>query len=402
MVTIRDYLKRANPVLTINTKTTQSTDQVDWEPVEAFETYDEFNHELLVTLYGDVIDYEFDAKELPTPSKLLPIERSIRSERELEQDPLKRNIIARVNYALVAAYKYMNKKDPGNAFPYPPAMVCGTKLPRGGAVPDWIQYQEGFNEPLACGETKLSTVFEMERTINSTDKRFDTPIEQCLHYCIINKTRHGFMITDKELVVLRIRQEEPQEGIASQRPRRNVQPAHYSFGSSSLASTQAMSLSTNPESEGEKFVEYRIIDWSATTDLTVCLALFLLALIASAPTGKTDICDTYDPLDKWEWNGSIYQNNTSGRTRKSLKKGHSELVAWSTYKDGDNRTYYSSYKGQTYWQELWDNQYERMYYQDHPNTKSWEKPKSISSNHLSYYLLTSTGLVRTYDDCVQI
>jgi hypothetical protein len=327
MVTIRDYLQKPNPVLAIATLTTQSTDQITWEPVEGFETYNEFTIALLDALYGDVIDHEFDAKDLPTPSKLLPIERSIRSERELELDPLKRNIMERVNFAIIAAYKYMNKKDPGNAFVYPPAMVCGTKLPRGATVPDWIQYQEGFNTPLVCGETKLSTVFEMEKTVNSKLKEFDTPIEQCLHYCINHETRHGFMITDKELVVLRVRKEEVEEGIANQRPRRNMPLAHYSFGSSSLASsTQAMSLSTNPEPEGAKFVEYCIIDWSATTDLTVCLSLFLLALIASAPTGTTEICDEYEPLNRWEYSKDIYQNDTSGRVRKSLKKGHVELV----------------------------------------------------------------------------
>jgi hypothetical protein len=192
------------------------------------------------------------------------------------------------------------------------------------------------------------------------------------------------MITDKELVVLRIRQEEPQEGIASQRPRRNVQSPHYSFGSSLASSTQAMSLSTNPEPEGPKFVEYRIIDWSATTDLTICLALFLLAMIASAPTGKTEICDAYDPMDKWERSGNTYRNNTSGRERKNLKKGHQELVAWVTYIDGEGRTYFSSYKGSTYWQEHWDTQYERVCFQDYrTGTRLWEKPKGNLLNPLS-------------------
>jgi hypothetical protein len=316
---------------------------------------------------------------------------------------IRQNIMERVNYAIIAAYKYVNKKDPGNAFLYPPAMVCGTKLPCGATVPDWIQYQEGFNRSLACGETKLSTVFEMEKTINSEIKEFDTPIEQCLHYCINHGTRHGFMITDKELVVLRVRQEEVKEGIASQRPRRDIPPVHYSFGSSLASSTQAMSLSTNPEPVGAKFVEYCIIDWSATTDLTVCLGLFLLALIASAPTGKTEICDDYEPLNRWEYSKDNYRNNTSGRVRKSLKKGHVELVTWKTYKVSEDRSYHRSYKGETYCRELWDTEYGRMYYQDdYTNMRSWEKPKGTLLIHLSCYLLTSTGLIRTYDDCVRI
>jgi hypothetical protein len=131
MVTIREYLQKPNPALVIDTVTTQSTDQVGWEPVEEYEIFDDFNVELLQALYGDVLDHEFDAKELPTPSKLLPIEHTIRSERELEQDPLKRSIIPKVNYAIVAAYKYINKKDAGNTFMYPPATVCGTKLSSG-------------------------------------------------------------------------------------------------------------------------------------------------------------------------------------------------------------------------------------------------------------------------------
>jgi hypothetical protein len=320
MVTIKEYLQQPNPVLHIKASTTQSTDSSQWEPIEGFEKFTEFTWETCNGLYRDVLEHNFDTEELPTPNELLPVETEIFSERELEQDPLKRNIIAKVNYALKAAYKYMKEKDRNTEFENTPTIVCGTKEPSDGPVPDWVGNQKGF-KAFICGETKLSTVFSMQNTIQSPDRHLDTPVEQCLYYCIKKDVRYGFMITDKELVILRIRQENMEAGTASERPRRTIPPPRYSFGSSSLASSaEAMSLYSNSKQpQGTpKFIAYHVVDWSATTGLTICLALFLITLMAAAPGIDININDQYGPLDIWEWDKSIgkHRNNTSGRVRK--------------------------------------------------------------------------------------
>ena len=157
----------------------------------------------------------------------------------------------------------------------------------------------------------------MQNTLDSPVNALDAPIEQCVHYCITKDTRFGFIITDDELVVIRIRQEDMEAGIANQRPRRAIQTARYSYGSSSLASsTQAMSLYSNSSPQGTpKYIEYCLVKWSATDGLTVCLALFLITLMASAPTIDVNIKEQYAPLNRWEWDKDVfsYRNNTSCR-----------------------------------------------------------------------------------------
>jgi hypothetical protein len=381
MPTIKDYLQKPNPVLRIQASTTHSTDSPQWEPIEGFGEFKEFTYETCKGLYGDLLKYDFDAKELPTPNRLLPVETEIFSERELEQDPLKRHIIAKVNYALRAAYKYLKGKDrSGSAeFEDTPTIVCGTKEPSGGPVPDWIGNQKGIKAFL-CGETKLSTVFSMEDTINSPDRRLDTPVEQCLYYCIKKDTRYGFMITDEELVILCIRQEAMKDGIASERPRRAIPPARYSFGSSLVSSTEAMSLYSNSKQPqgSPKYIAYRVVDWSATNGLTVCLALFLITLMAAAPTIDIDIGDQYEPLNRWKWEADIgrYRNNTSGRVQKRLDQGHLELVTWTEHMDSDQHKFFNSYKGATYLQEFWDDENRVFYiYNHHSGTRLPEKPQ---------------------------
>jgi hypothetical protein len=368
MVTIKEYLQKPNPALQILASTSQSTNSEFWEPIEEFELFDDFNYETLKNLYGDVLKHDFDAKLLPTPNKLLAVETKIYSERELEQDPLKRYIIAKANYSVKCAYNYLDRKEPNNDFKDPPAIVCGTKEPSGGPVPDWIGSQTGY-QALLCGETKLSTVFSMHNTTQSPDRSLDTPVEQCLHYCILKDTRYGFMITDKELVVFRVRQEDMEAGIAAQRPRRAMPSVSYSHGGSSLvSSTQGMSLYSNFRPQGSpKYIQYRTVPWSAENGLTVCLALFLITMIAYAPTIDVDIKSTYKPLDSWEWDeeDANYRNNTSGRVQKKLQRGQLETVQWTERKDENQRIYFTSYKGSTYTQQFYNSEKDSYYFYNH-------------------------------------
>ncbi|KAI4941954.1 hypothetical protein J4E91_010504 [Alternaria rosae] len=122
MPTIREYLQGLNPELSIRASTTQSTYSDYWEPVEDFEPFAEFNHANFESLYGDLLDAKFEKKDLPEPEELLPIERTIFSERELDQDPVKRWILLKVNYAIIAAYTCFRKMDHDKQFDIPPTI----------------------------------------------------------------------------------------------------------------------------------------------------------------------------------------------------------------------------------------------------------------------------------------
>jgi hypothetical protein len=388
MPTIREYLQGYNPELSIRATTAQSTYSDHWESVEGFEQFTDFNNDNLESLYGDVLDAKFEKKDLPEPNELLPIERTIFSERELDQDPVKRSILLKVNYALIAGYAYLTRKDHSKEFKYYPTIVCGTKEPSGGPVPDWLGYQTGMKETFLCGETKLSTVFAMQKIINDPEEEeLQKPFEQCMHYCIIKNTRYGYIITDEELVVFRIRNGIVEEGLAAQRPRRTIPTATYSDASSSLnASMQGMSVYSDSKPQSPRWIQYCVIKWNATKGLTVCTALFWLTLMAYAPTINVDINNEYEPLNRWEWDAGekYYRNNTSGRVRASLSKRHIELVDWEEGRDAEGKKYFASHLGSTYVQQLLDEAGRAYYYDNHSGESSWVQPKGNVPKLLSH------------------
>lgn len=71
-------------------------------------------------MYGDILDYKFSDSMLPLVNKLTEIEKNIFLERELEQDPLKRIVFAKVNFALVAACKSLHWESRIFDFSNPP------------------------------------------------------------------------------------------------------------------------------------------------------------------------------------------------------------------------------------------------------------------------------------------
>ncbi|KAF3030310.1 hypothetical protein E8E12_000302 [Didymella heteroderae] len=344
--TIIEYLRKPNPKLQLVATTTQSTSQDFWNPIEAFEEDEDFTWENLMGPWKDVLEHKFDSASLPKPIELLPIGKVIQSEEELQQDPLK-NLMIKVNRALQAAYSYLRGKK-----------------------------EAGFGHAPTTADT-----------------RYHKPVEQCLHYCILNDTRYGFIITDKELVVLRVRREEIGPGASNDRPRRVLPTVRYSAASSSMESSmQNMSLYSGSGDRGASFVAWRSIDWNETKDLTVGLALFLLAMMASTPAGPETIGDNYGSLQNvWQFDKTNSKtpwiHRVSGRTRKELRKGDIELVDWVEHEDEQRRTYFSSHLGTTYLQAAWSDEQERYYVYDHYNKKE-HKGKN-------------DGLIRSFNDLVE-
>lgn len=148
--------------------------------------------------------------------------------------------------------------------------------------------------------------------------------------------------------------------------------------SSLESSLQAMSLwSQDSKSSGGAIdVEYCVIDWSDEAGLTVCLALFYLAMIAMAPDTEFDIKDEYARFNIWKWDdtGRRFVNKTSSRDKKQLENGDVELVSWDTHKDAQGAEYFVLYKGSTYLMEKWNEEHHDHYVFDH-QTQDWLKGK---------------------------
>lgn len=337
----------------------------------------DFTSDVYITLYGDIVKQE--SKSLLPPVPLKPIETVIFSERELEMDPLKRDIVQRVNDCLIATYKVMRKTDPTLDLGDAPVLACGTKYQAnwGQSTPDWVGTQTGSNERFVCGETKLSTVIIMENLIkNPQNESLQKPLRQCLYYCIEAGTRYGYIVTNYELVALRWNSEEADSGIALDRPRRATTSIRHSFESSSLDESMATMSFSDRSYEGKHyFAEYCVIPWQQNDKhhLTIARALYLLTMIAYAPTGDKKITNNYEPLDRWHKLDGHYWNNTSGRVRKVLKKGQIEILAWTVGIDSEGHEYFFTASASTYIQQKLGPQ--GIYYYDYYNhTSVWGEP----------------------------
>ena len=124
------------------------------------------------------------------------------------------------------------------------------------------------------GETKPSSKWNYKKLPPSrddpvpTEPQFIKPIQQLYTYCVRSASRYGYLITDRELLVVRV-------GL----------------------------VETLEASKKRGYLEYKLIPWrndsgatpNDANDLTVNLALFFLYMLV--PAG-TDIQHTYEPLGK--------------------------------------------------------------------------------------------------------
>lgn len=141
-------------------------------------------------------------------------------------------------------------------------------------------------------------------------------------------SRYGFIITDAHLIVLRISRLRTSrlrtdDGFVSGRPHRFdiFYATNYSADEdSSFANTTASYVDDNPVNWEMEPPEYAVIPWAEHRPgkLTVKLALWSLAMMAA--NGGRDIDYSYPALDSGRQEGSKYVHNTSGATKKRLRR----------------------------------------------------------------------------------
>lgn len=164
--------------------------------------------------------------------------------------------------------------------------------------PDWGCVRLSQAKPqtkgknLLPGDTKVSAKWsgklieagEVEYTKKT--RNWMRPISQIYSYCVRNNTRYGYIITDAELVAVRIylgQELNPQ----------------VSFNTERSTPESVRPLTNRARDEG--FLEYKVIPWADmrneprrnSKSMTVNLALWWLHLIAA---GETDIRDEYESL----------------------------------------------------------------------------------------------------------
>ncbi|KAJ5827891.1 hypothetical protein N7447_004654 [Penicillium robsamsonii] len=179
-----------------------------------------------------------------------------------------------------------------------------------GYIPDWGAGHDGAADvygkarALVIGDTKfnwsLTNAFNviLKNRLYEDSPLIDTvrPIEQVQHYGAVYGCRYVYIISNRELVVMRLHLA-PFPVRTSPRPQRTrPPPSHQRVISSSTISKQLTDMSIDESSFKASIglVEYKKIPWSATSGLTIKLALYCLVRLA-AEDGN-DLKPDYPPL----------------------------------------------------------------------------------------------------------
>lgn len=279
--TILEELSKPNPALTDHAKWGTNTTNSRWVAVEGWTQWKDFTAEKLYAVFSDLVESEWSIRSdfHGVPSAW---DRDFHDEDEFEH-LVSRFILPQVNAALRHALKTAKlnfELDLGRA--------GRTYYEPGGDrrfKPDWalcsdraiMTFEDGsyryYN--IMPGDSKLSIKWKSSFYDDPENSSYwKDPVRQTVQYCIQSHSRYGFIITDGELVVLRIRTEHTGTGLADKRTRRG-QPGHSYHASTSTdisqlsAGVQGMSIgdttsSYQPtEAIDEYPVEYQSIPWPA-------------------------------------------------------------------------------------------------------------------------------------------
>jgi hypothetical protein len=323
-------------------------------------------------MFKDIVEAKWDAQGSLSAAET-GWDGEIFDEDELEHSALSPHIFPPVNKAIQHALKY-TKLDKEHGLNLNLGRAGRTYYEPGGDrrfKPDWAlccpsrrspsDYGDFRYQNLLPGDSKLSNKWQSSWHSNpdpSTRKAWSQPIRQILHYCKLSHCRYGFLITDAELVVLRVTPQPTGEGLAPTKPLREpTGPGHsYHFSESTDASNLSdmlrdMSMespsSYRPTSSATDgfAVEYQAVPMEShgngKRQLTVQLALFYLAWIAGA--GTNTLLNRYPSFDSsWPRLDGLFLHNTMGLLSTKAKNldypysQHERGPMWTNVGDDGN------------------------------------------------------------------
>ena len=300
-----DYLRTPNPAVSgeaCPSGRNSMSSKASYEIPRKLRKWEDFEYDTLRTIYGGqlrkVLEQEFslqDFSEIPD----FPFCKYF-DENSLESLLIKWNhstvseALAKAQAVLGQTQDHIYMVRGGQAeSPYPERKWKpdwgSVRMPKSGTLEK--------RKNLLPGDTKVSTKWSSamikteEPQFSREDIDWMRPLRQIYSYCLRNETRYGYIITDAELVVLRVRLDHDFN-------------QQMSFDSMESFPESQGSLVQRARDAG--ILEYKAIPWVSGTQgashtaqsMTVNLALWWLHLIAR---GNTNIAEDYGALRDATW-----------------------------------------------------------------------------------------------------
>ncbi|KGO61331.1 hypothetical protein PEX2_094190 [Penicillium expansum] len=280
--TLLSYLTTRNPnVYPFAKPQTSFTFSSDWDPVDSIREWTDFNYDTLHMRFRNELSRHvspFDTAKNCEDGGF----NNIFDERGLS-DLICMSIMGPVSAVLPSSF-----------------ITSGGRVTQHiGCIPDWgagkdaARDQFGKAKALVLGDTKfnwssmsaINVVQNMRNGFYEDSNLIDSvrPIEQVQHYGAVYGCRYVYIISDQELVVMQLHLA-PAPFRTSPRPQRTrLPPSHQRVTSSSTISKQLTDISLDESSFRASIglVEYKRIPWSATSGLTIKLALYCLVRLAA-------------------------------------------------------------------------------------------------------------------------
>ena len=338
-VSMLDYLRKKDPSISRNEcqpgPNTKSGSGY-WKVPTRIEEWRDFEYDSLQSMYGGklqgILNSQFSLHDFSKHIPPCPF-REIWDENSLETLVVKWNQ-STVCEALLATHRRLGPHH-GHV-----VMVKGGQAhnpvpeKKGLLRPDWaavIRYTRRGGKPknILPGDTKLSKKWSSGKIVlegldkEGKDADWILPLSQVYTYCLHSDSRYGYIITDKELVVLRCRPEPRSELLSDEE------------GDESQASINATPAQRALRTGG--ILEYKAVLWgngskgskSDPNLLTVNLALWYLHLMAAE---NSHIEDHYEPLRDLIWN----TDTSSPTTCSNYTDEETKISDWSYLKHGAN------------------------------------------------------------------
>lgn len=342
-----EYLRVDNPPLKCRLHSSDSsggasqknTTNGNWKTPDVIQMWEDFDFDTLQTSYGGVLQTALDQQpyNLPVHSGIAPFPFcEIHDEDSLNALLVKWNQ-SMVSDALVIAQDFL-QGHLGLPSYQQVFMVRGGQAdyPASSATlrPDWagvqrVQFDASRARNILPGDTKVggkwsSCNIEVGPVADAhMANDWIEPIKQVYSYCLKTESRYGYIITEKELVVVRIRPATEGDFISPD----NSQETYHGAQPSTVRKSKFLKSAKQPPSSPSGrishsgMLEYKAIPWKDKSSLsiggqqtlTVNLALWWLHLMASE---NNSIKDTYPPLPGSSWNPQTTTANDGSKRRK--------------------------------------------------------------------------------------